>query len=62
MKSISFKDLEVWKKGIHLAKMIYEVTSRFPANEKYGLSGQIQRSAVSISANIAEGQARNSPK
>ena len=42
--------------------MIYEVTSDFPANEKYGLAGQIQRSAVSVSANIAEGQARNSQK
>jgi len=62
MKSTSYRDLEAWKKAIRLAKMIYEVTCKFPAKENYGLSNQIQRSAVSVSANIAEGQARNSRK
>jgi four helix bundle protein len=62
MKSKSYRDLEVWKKAVTLAKIIYEVTSQFPTKEDYGLSRQIQRSAVSVSANIAEGQARNSPK
>ncbi len=62
MKSNSYRDLEVWKKAVGLAKKIYEVTSQFPAKENYGLSSQIQRCAVSVSANIAEGQARNSPK
>jgi four helix bundle protein len=62
MKSTSYRDLEVWKKAVGLAKIIYEVTSGFPVKEKHGLGGQIQRSAVSISANIAEGQARNSKK
>ncbi len=60
MKSTSYRDLEVWRKAVVLAKIIYEVTSGFPVKEHYGLGGQIQRSAVSISANIAEGQARNS--
>ncbi len=45
-----------------MAKIIYGVTSRFPDKENYRLCGQIQRSAVSVSANIAEGQARNSKK
>ncbi len=62
MKSNSYRDLEVWKKAVDLAKKIYEVTSNFPSKENYGLSGQIQRCAVSVSANIAEGQARNSSK
>ncbi len=62
MKSTSYRDLEAWKKAISLAKIIYEVTCKFPAKEQYGLSNQIQRSAVSIAANIAEGQARNSRK
>ncbi len=62
MKSTSYRDLEVWKKAIGLVKKIYEITSKFPAKENYGLSSQIQRCAVSIPANIAERQARNSPK
>jgi four helix bundle protein len=43
-----------------LATMIYEHTASFPKEEMYGLTSQMRRSAVSISANIAEGQARNS--
>ena len=45
-----------------MAKIIYEVTAGFPVKENHRLSGQNQRSAVSVSANIAEGQARNSLK
>ena len=62
MKSVSYRDLEVWKKAIVLAKRIYELTEQFPAREVYGLSSQLRRSAVSVAANIAEGQARNSKK
>jgi four helix bundle protein len=62
LKSTSYRDLEVWKKAIQLAKRIYELTSQFPAKETYGLSQQIQRCAVSVAANIAEGQARHSHK
>jgi four helix bundle protein len=62
IKSTSYRDLEVWKKAVKLATVIYEITSLFPARENYGLSSQVQRSAVSIAANIAEGQARNSRK
>ncbi|MBI3418758.1 MAG: four helix bundle protein [Proteobacteria bacterium] len=54
----SYKDLEVWKKGRGLVKKIYQVTSRFPAGEQYGLVSQMRRAAVSIPANLAEGNAR----
>src|SRR2546421_8165383 len=54
----SYKDLNVWQKGIELAKLIYTLTTRFPAEEKFGLISQMRRAAVSIPSNIAEGQAR----
>ena len=58
-KTQSYKDLVVWQKGIALAKLIYTVTARFPAEEKFGLVSQMRRAAVSIPSNIAEGQARH---
>src|SRR5688572_8023703 len=54
-----YQDLLVWQKGIDLAKDIYLMTRTFPVEEKYGLISQMRRAAVSISSNIAEGQARN---
>src|SRR5712671_279009 len=57
----NYKDLLVWQKGISLAKKIYELTRRFPAEEKFGLVSQMRRAAVSIPSNIAEGQARHTP-
>ena len=57
-----FEKLEVWKKSIDLATMIYKLTSTFPKTEMYGLSSQIQRAAVSVSSNIAEGSVRFSAK
>ena len=54
-----YRDLLVWQKGIDLAKEIYSMTRAFPPEEKFGLSSQMRRAAVSISSNIAEGQARN---
>ena len=60
-KAKSFKDLEVWQKGIQLAKDIYGLTIQFPKDELYGLTNQIRRAAVSVPANIAEGQARKLP-
>lgn len=56
------RDLDVWKKGIELATEIYKITKSFPKEEIYGLTSQIRRASVSISANIAEGAARNSKK
>src|SRR5262249_16555781 len=58
-KPCGYKDLLVWQKGIKLVKQIYELTSVFPAEEKYGLVSQMRRAAVSIPSNIAEGQARH---
>src|SRR6266850_6334078 len=59
-KTQSYKDLVVWQKGIALAKLVYKITARFPAEEKFGLISQMRRAAVSIASNIAEGQARHS--
>ncbi|MFO1494146.1 MAG: four helix bundle protein [Lysobacterales bacterium] len=57
-----FKDLDVWQIAMQLAKQVYQLTAEFPSNERYGLSAQLQRSAVSIPSNIAEGNARGSTK
>ena len=56
------KDLDVWKKSIQCVKKIYEITSKFPDTEKYGLTNQMRRCAVSVPSNIAEGAGRNSKK
>lgn len=56
------KNLEVWKKGMELASLIYRVTAEFPREEIYGLTSQMRRAAVSIPSNIAEGAARFSSK
>jgi four helix bundle protein len=58
----SHKRLDVWNKSFELAKMIYEVTKKFPSEEKYGLVSQMRRAAVSIPSNIAEGAARQTKK
>ncbi len=57
----SYKDLVVWQKGVDLVVDIYALTRRFPASERFGLSSQIQRSGVSIPANIAEGHGKSGP-
>jgi four helix bundle protein len=54
----SFRELRVWRAAIELAEEIYRVTALFPREERYGLSSQMQRAAVSVAANIAEGHAR----
>ena len=56
----SYRDLIVWQKSIALARMIYEFSRKLPREELYGLTSQMRRAAVSIPANIAEGQARQS--
>ncbi len=57
-----FEKLNVWKKSREFVKNIYDVTQFFPDHEKYGLTNQIRRAAVSITANIAEGSSRMSLK
>lgn len=56
------EQLEAWKFAMQLVKAVYELTADFPADERYGLSQQMRRAAVSIPSNIAEGAGRNSPK
>ncbi len=58
----NFKKLEVWKEGISIVKLTYQMTEHFLSEERYSLSNQIQRSAVSIPSNIAEGTSRKSDK
>ena len=55
-----YKELLVWQKGMALAKQVYHLTQKFPAEERYGLTSQLRRAAVSVPSNIAEGQARRS--
>jgi len=56
----SHRDLRVWQRAIDLVEHSYRLTDRFPKRETYGLSSQLQRAAVSIPANIAEGHGRKS--
>jgi four helix bundle protein len=56
----SHRDLLVWQRAIELVEECYRLTCRFPKSETYGLSSQLQRAAVSVPANIAEGHGRRS--
>lgn len=58
MGAKSYKELDIWKKGIEVVNRIYTITSKFPKEELYGITAQMRRSSVSIPANIAEGFAR----
>ena len=53
--SRNFRDLKVWQKGMEIVKQVYRTAARFPQKELYGLMSQMQRAAVSIPANVAEG-------
>ena len=54
----SFKDLKVWQKSYNLCLRVYRISATFPKEERYGLTSQIRRSAVSIPSKIAEGYGR----
>lgn len=55
-----FEKLKVWQKAMDLVVDVYQATENYPKEEKYGLTFQMRRSAVSIPSNIAEGSGRNS--
>jgi four helix bundle protein len=54
----SYKDLDVWRRAIEFAVMVYRLSAQFPADERFGLTSQIRRAAASIATNIAEGAER----
>lgn len=54
----SYRDLKVWQQGIDLVSLVYRATKRFPDDERFGLTAQLRRAAVSVPANIAEGYGR----
>jgi four helix bundle protein len=58
MTITSFRDLQAWQLGIDLAAMVYAATAHFPTDERFGLTAQARRAAVSIPSNVAEGQSR----
>lgn len=61
-KTITHKDLDIWKLGIELVQEVYKTTVEFPKEEIYGPTNQMRRAAVSIPSNISEGAARSSKK
>ena len=58
----NFKELKVWQLGIEISKQTFLITSNFPSAERYSLTSQLTRSAISIPSNIAEGCGRKSNK
>lgn len=57
----SYRGLDVWKKGISLVLAVYREMNSLPQEERYGLSSQMRRAAISVPSNIAEGHARGGP-
>jgi four helix bundle protein len=58
----TYKNLEVWQAAMEMAVQVYRLTALFPKEERYGLTSQMRRSAVSVPSNIAEGKGRASDK
>ena len=57
-----FRDLKIWQKAMLIAKLTYQCCAEFPSDERFGLTAQVRRSAISIPSNIAEGAGRGSAK
>ncbi len=62
MLELSHKNMIIWKRSLELIKEIYKITSKFPAEEKYGLVSQLRRASVSVVSNISEGEARRTAR
>ena len=62
VKGQSYRDLVAWQRAVNLVELVYRVTQTWPREELYGLTSQVRRAAVSVPANIAEGQGRLSDK
>ena len=58
----SYHDLKVWQRGMKLVEQVYTLTEPFPASEKYELTSQLRRAAVSVPSDIAEGWGHSSQK
>lgn len=58
----NFKKLDVWKRSIDLIEKIYQLTKKFPTDEKFCLTSQMRRCSVSVASNIAEGSSRQTVK
>jgi len=58
--AFKFENLKIWKESVKFASEMYTLTKRFPKSEQYNLTSQLNRAAVSISLNIAEGEGRRS--
>ena len=55
----SYRDLDVWQRSMELAKTVWRLSARFPAQERFGMTSQLRRAATSVPANIAEGAERH---
>ena len=58
----SVENLDIWQSGMEIVKRLYELTKDWPKEEKYGLTSQVRRAAVSVPTNISEGVGRGGPK
>jgi four helix bundle protein len=61
-KPFTYKDLDAWKLAMDLVERCYRISADFPREERYGLTSQLRRAAVSIPSNVAEGQCRRTTK
>lgn len=62
MATSNYRQLLVWQNGMELVRRVYRLTRNFPKHEVFGLSSQVQRAAISVPANIAEGHTRGTTK
>ncbi len=59
-RGFNFEKLDVWQRAVELAAFVYGLTASFPSDERFGITSQMRRAAVSVSSNIAEGSSRSS--